>query len=55
MPKFTFKRTMVYTEVVTVTADSRADAKELAHAAEGERNNDDIAVDLQLIKQEEGK
>lgn len=50
MATFKFKRTVQYTEDVTVEADSLAEAKELAQEADGERNNDDTVTDLEQIK-----
>jgi hypothetical protein len=45
---FTFLRTMRYTEVVTVEASSISDAKEVAAAADGERNHDDTVLSIEI-------
>lgn len=50
MPDFRFLRTMQYTEVVTVTADSLKDAQAAAHQTDGERMHDDTVVSLEVVE-----
>lgn len=50
MPQFTFKRTVQYTEEVTVDADNLQAARELAQEADGVRNNDDSVIDIEQVK-----
>lgn len=48
MSTFKFVRTVRYTEIVVVEAESLVDAKEKALEADGERNHDDTIVSLEL-------
>lgn len=50
MATFKFKRTVQYTEEVTVEAETLAEARELAEEAEGERNHDDTVIDITECK-----
>lgn len=45
MAIYTFKRTMRYTEVIEVEAESLEEAKK-AEAEDGVRNNDDTVVEM---------
>jgi len=49
--KYTFLRTVRYTETIEVQADSYEEAKKIAlHSEDAEHNNDDIVEDIELIK-----
>lgn len=50
MPAFKFTRTVQYTEVIEVTAETVEEAKRLAKesADDGERNNDDTVISIEL-------
>ena len=48
--KFKFLRTVQYTEVVEVEADTLERAKELASEDDGVRNHDDTTISLELVK-----
>lgn len=53
MAQFTFLRTVQYTEVIKVDAETYAAAHQMAIEADGERNHDDIPVDLKLLPKRE--
>lgn len=53
MAQFTFLRTVQYTEVIKVDADTYSAAHQMASEADGERNHDDIPVDLKLVPRRE--
>lgn len=46
MAIYTFKRTMRYTEVIEVEAESLEEARKKAEAEDGVRNNDDTVVEM---------
>lgn len=48
MPQFKFVRTMQYTEVIQVSADSLAEAQAQAYQAEGDRMHDDTVISIEL-------
>jgi hypothetical protein len=47
MPTFKFIKTVQYTEIVEVEAETLAEAKEKALEADGERNHDDTLVSME--------
>ena len=48
MQAFKFIRTMQYTEVIEVQAETYAEARELAEQEDGVRNHDDTVVEMQV-------
>lgn len=48
MPEFKFVRTIQYTEVVRVSAESLEDAQAQADQADGDRMHDDTVISIEL-------